>query len=55
MSKTTKRKHVTKEVLDSYVLPEDNQKIVKVIKKPINCDRKFVCFITVSSILHIVS
>nr|CAG4647583.1 EOG090X0KPP [Megafenestra aurita]SVE92794.1 EOG090X0KPP [Megafenestra aurita] len=31
MSKTTKRKHVTKEVLDSYVLPEDNQKIVKVL------------------------
>jgi probable RNA-binding protein EIF1AD len=30
MSKATKRKHVTKEVLDDYVLPEDNQKIVKV-------------------------
>lgn len=30
MSKTTKRKHVTKEVLDGYVLPAENQKIVKV-------------------------
>lgn len=30
MSKATKRKHVTKEVLDDYVLPENNQKIVKV-------------------------
>nr|SVE91544.1 EOG090X0KPP [Daphnia sinensis] len=31
MSKTTKRKHVTKEVLDGYVLPAENQKIVKVL------------------------
>nr|SVE85905.1 EOG090X0KPP [Daphnia pulicaria] len=31
MSKATKRKHVTKEVLDDYVLPEDNQTIVKIL------------------------
>ncbi|XP_071164076.1 probable RNA-binding protein EIF1AD [Mytilus edulis] len=31
MSKATKRKHVTKEVLDEYVLPEENQQIVKVV------------------------
>ena len=30
MSKATKRKHVTKEVLDDYVLPEGNKQIVKV-------------------------
>ena len=30
MSKATKRKHVTKEVLDEFVLPTANQKIVKV-------------------------
>ncbi|XP_071962611.1 probable RNA-binding protein EIF1AD [Antedon mediterranea] len=30
MSKTTKRKHVTREVLDEFVLPEDNQQIVKI-------------------------
>lgn len=32
MSKATKRKHVTKEVLDDYVVPEPNQQIVKVRK-----------------------
>lgn len=31
MSKATKRKHVTKEVLDEYVLPEDKQQIVRVV------------------------
>lgn len=31
MSKATKRKHVTKEVLDEYVLPEEKQQIVKVV------------------------
>lgn len=30
MSKATKRKHVTKEVLNEFVLPEDGQQIVKV-------------------------
>ncbi|OWF36609.1 probable RNA-binding protein EIF1AD [Mizuhopecten yessoensis] len=30
MSKATKRKHVTKEVLDDFILPEDGQQIVKV-------------------------
>ncbi|KAK3751487.1 hypothetical protein QZH41_009192, partial [Actinostola sp. cb2023] len=30
MSKATKRKHVTKEVMDDYVVPDDNQEIVKV-------------------------
>ncbi len=30
MSKATKRKHVTKEVLDQYVLPEGKKEIVKV-------------------------
>lgn len=30
MSKATKKKHVTKEVMDDYVLPEDDQTIVKV-------------------------
>ena len=30
MSKATKRKHVTKEVLDEYVLPEGNRQIVRV-------------------------
>ncbi|XP_038073562.1 probable RNA-binding protein EIF1AD [Patiria miniata] len=30
MSKATKRKHVTREVLDEYTLPEDHQQIVKV-------------------------
>ena len=30
MSKATKRKHVTKEVLEEYVSPEGNQSIVKV-------------------------
>ncbi|XP_033105392.1 probable RNA-binding protein EIF1AD [Anneissia japonica] len=30
MSKTTKRKHVTREVLDDFVLPEENQQIVKI-------------------------
>lgn len=31
MSKATKRKHVTKEVLDDYVVPEPNQQIVKIL------------------------
>lgn len=31
MSKATKRKHVTKEILDNYELPTDKQEIVKVI------------------------
>ena len=30
MSKSTKRKHVTKEVTDNYVLPSEKQTIVKV-------------------------
>ena len=30
MSQATKRKHVTKEVLDDFELPKDNQKIVRV-------------------------
>jgi probable RNA-binding protein EIF1AD len=30
MSKATKRKHVTREVLDEYVLPVEKQQIVKV-------------------------
>ncbi|XP_060081647.1 probable RNA-binding protein EIF1AD [Ylistrum balloti] len=30
MSKATKRKHVTKEVLDEFILPEGSQQIVKV-------------------------
>ena len=32
MSKATKRKHVTREVLDDYVIPENKQIIVKVVK-----------------------
>ena len=31
MSKATKRKHVAKEVLDDYVVPDPNQQIVKVM------------------------
>ena len=31
MSKATKRKHVTKELLDNYDLPTENQSIVKVV------------------------
>ena len=31
MSKATKKKHVAKEVLDDYVVPDPNQQIVKVI------------------------
>ena len=31
MSQSTKRKHVTKEVLDEFELPKDNQKIVKIV------------------------
>ena len=30
MSQATKRKHVAKEVLDDYVVPDPNQQIVKV-------------------------
>ena len=30
MSKATKRKHVTKEVLEDYYVPEDDEVIVKV-------------------------
>ena len=30
MSRATKKKHVTKEVLDDYVVPDENQQIVKV-------------------------
>ena len=30
MSKATKRKHVAKEVLEDYVVPDPNQQIVKV-------------------------
>ena len=30
MSKATKRKHVTREILDEYILPEGDQEIVKV-------------------------
>ena len=30
MSKATKRKHVTKEVLDEFVLPDDKKEIVRV-------------------------
>jgi hypothetical protein len=33
MSKATKRKHVTREVLDEFVTPEEKQIIVKV--KPV--------------------
>ena len=32
MSKATKRKYVTREVLDDYVTPENKQIIVKVVK-----------------------
>lgn len=32
MSKATKRKHVTKEILDDFVLPEGDKIIVKVAK-----------------------
>lgn len=35
MSKATKRKHVAKEVLDDYVVPDPNQQIVKVGKSRI--------------------
>ena len=31
MSAATKRKHVVKEVLDDFVLPEGSQQIVKVV------------------------
>jgi len=31
MSQSTKRKHVTKEVLDDFELPKENQKIVRVV------------------------
>lgn len=31
MSKTTKIKHVTKEVLEDYVLPKENQQIVRIL------------------------
>ncbi|KAJ8044850.1 putative RNA-binding protein EIF1AD [Holothuria leucospilota] len=31
MSKTTKRKHVTREVLEEFVLPKEGQQIVKVV------------------------
>jgi len=31
MSKATKRKHVAKEVLDDYVIPDPNQQIVKIL------------------------
>ncbi|PFX17448.1 probable RNA-binding protein EIF1AD [Stylophora pistillata] len=31
MSKATKRKHVAKEVLDDYVVPDPNQQIVKIL------------------------
>lgn len=34
MSKATKRKHVTKEVLDNFILPDENQQIVRVICCP---------------------
>lgn len=30
MSKATKRKHVTREVLDDYVIPKEDETIVKV-------------------------
>lgn len=30
MSKATKRKHVTKEVLDEFILPTEGQQIVRV-------------------------
>ena len=30
MSKATKRKHVTKEILEDYYVPEDDEVIVKV-------------------------
>ena len=30
MSKATKRKHVTKEVLDDFILPSEKQQIVRV-------------------------
>ena len=33
MSKATKRKHVTKEVLDEFVLPDEIKQIVRVRKK----------------------
>nr|CAG4648418.1 EOG090X0KPP [Moina brachiata]SVE93399.1 EOG090X0KPP [Moina brachiata] len=31
MSKATKRKHVTKEVMDDFILPDPNQKIVRIV------------------------
>jgi len=31
MSQSTKRKHVTKEVLDDFELPKENQKIVRIV------------------------
>ena len=33
MSKATKRKHVTKELLENYDMPTENQQIVKVTSK----------------------
>lgn len=30
MTQATKRKHVTREVIDNYEFPEENQEIVKV-------------------------
>ena len=45
MSKATKRKHVAKEVLDDYVVPDPNQQIVKVSKRPGLIKLPEVCFI----------
>lgn len=45
MSKATKRKHVAKEVLDDYVVPDPNQQIVKVSKKLVLIKLPEACFI----------
>lgn len=40
MSKTTKRKHVTREALDDYYVPEGDEEIVKV-RRPLSDEARF--------------
>lgn len=52
-SKATKRKHVIKEVLDEFVLPENDQQIVKVVSSCGNNLHQVNNKISGTSVIHI--
>ena len=45
MSKATKRKFVAKEVLDDFVLPGENQQIVRVIYMNVTVHKEYEIYV----------